>query len=850
MRPDLPSPAQSLVRLAVCSLALAFAALVTAPGIRGGQEQRGYPQQGANAKSRAQTRQEARRRPARRRKRGLFENPKATVVIGGNLLQVKGDRPGQFQETRDFPKGPFLRDVRLKFESNESPFFVDFKGWEIGERDRRLTFEAGRVGKFRTRFLYDELPHYFSSGRSLHVSTAPGVLAVDPAIRALLQAGPTASAAPSQMSPAFPALVNQVVENAPVIQLRVHYDRLLVTQSYRPTKNLELYMRAQNVRRNGTRPRPTGTFANETNGPNGDLVWEAMGVELPEPVSYRTTNLTFGVQYSRPKWRVGVQYDVSVFRNDIPSLTWENPFRVTDRLANPPAYNVGRNRFVRAQLALPPDNDFQSITFRAGVDLPGDTQVRGAVSWGKLTQDEPFLPYTLNSAMVSANLLPGQPPLFELAPPQPSLNGEVHTLNQDYALASRPWKNMRFLFQYRSNDRDNDTPVLVFPGLPAFGDSGVRTAVDFYNLPIENFPSSYTRQNTTASWEWDPTKKLGIEVEYDWEIWSRTFREAAKTNEHSVRGRLDYKWRPGVALKLDYLHSRREPRAYLTQPLTFNPNVFGGSWVATPGTPFVDTIREEFNQLRRFDESDRTRHNAGVSLEVTRFENLTFSASYRYFRDDYDKQFYGLHFDVQSAVDAEVTYFPTETTFFYANYSREQNQSGYRGLGHRIAGAARNVTACCAILPIANSFDRSSRINFDMLQVGFNSATEGERTVVNASYGLGFARDRTDTFNPFPILSVSPRTAGAIDYPDVVARQQEANVTVTHKLRDGMELGFAYRFQPYRLDDYYTNNLQPYSFKQPAATDVSVFTPRYLFLDARFTTYHAHSATFFMRFTF
>ena len=452
--------------------------------------------------------------------------------------------------------------------------------------------------------------------------------------------------------------------------------------------------------------------------------------------------------------------------------------------------------------------------------------------------------------MVAPNLLPGQPQLFILAPPQPSLDGEINTLNQDYVLATKPWKNMRFLLQYRSNDKDNQTPVIVFPGLQAFGDSGVRTAIDFYNLPIENFPSSYLRQNSTATWEWEPRKNLSLELEYEWEIWHRTFREAARTNEHSAHGKLDYKPRPGYALKADYLYSIRKPRFYLTQPLPFDPTVSGGSWVTRPTTIFIDGLREEFNQLRRFDENQRIRNNGEVSLEVTKWENMSFSATYRYTRDDYDKNFYGLHYDVQSTVDAEFTYFPQESTFIYANYSRELNQQGYRDLGHRTSGVTRNVTSCCAQFPIANTFDRSSRINFDMLQVGFTSSTEGERTVLNGSYGFGFAKDRTHAVNPFPILSVSLRTAGAFNYPDVINRQQEVNLSLTHQLRPGIDLGFSYRFEPYRLDDFYTSNLQPYSPMQPAATVAVSQTPRYLFLDARFTSYHANVATVFLRYSF
>jgi hypothetical protein len=84
----------------------------------------------------------------------------------------------------------------------------------------------------------------------------------------------------------------------------------------------------------------------------------------------------------------------------------------------------------------------------------------------------------------------------------------------------------------------------------------------------------------------------------------------------------------------------------------------------------------------------------------------------------------------------------------------------------------------------------------------------------------------------------------------VINRQQEVNLSLTHQLRPGIDLGFTYRFEPYRLDDFYTNNLVPYSPMQRAATVAVSQTPRYLFLDARFTSYHANVATVFVRYSF
>jgi len=882
MKPDPNKCFESLVKAAVSALAIIAVALSSAPDA--------WSQTQPDDKNK----QQEAKAPAAPIGPTLPEGFKVVFDIGGNARPLAGDRPGKFEETRSFPRGPYLRNFYFEFNSVASPFFLNLRGLELGERDRRVSAELGRVGKYQARFLYDAIPHFYSDGRTFHLSTAPGVLTVDPALRARLQAAlPVSNATGTAvLTTTFPASVRQELQAQAGVELRIRWDQFRLTQSYRPTENWEFFLNAQSLRHNGVRPRPTGTFANENSTDpalRGDILWEALGMELPEPLDYRTTNITLGFQYSRSRWRIGAQYDYSLFKNFIQSLTWDNPFREANAgaLANSPGFNNGRNRFARAQLALPPDNEYKSFSMHASLDLPRETQLRGAVAWGRGQQHEPFLPYTLNTAMIAANLHPGQaatptlparppqPALFNAPLPQFALNGVIRTLNQDYALASRPWKRMRFLLQYRYNDKDNQTPVIVFPALPAFGDSGVRTSIDFYDQPLENFPASYTRQNTTATWELDLRRNLNWELEYDWEVWNRDFREVTRSNEHSVRGRLNFKPRTGVALKADYRYSLRKPRFYMTQPMTFNANlpVGGGiigaaGWevVPAPKFNFNHALREEFSQLRRFDLAKRIRSDGGVALEVTRWENVTFSASYRYFRDDYDKNFYGLLYDAQSAVDAEISFIPfpaaepadettppadgwRERSFFYVHYSREQNQVGYRDLGHRTAGVTRNVTACCAIFPIANTYERGSRINYDMFEFGFNTASKGERTALNLTYGGGFARDRTSTVNPFPILAVSPRTAGAYNYPDVINWQQEVTFSLTHQLRPGLSMGFSYRFEPYRLDDYYTNNMQPYSAQQPAATVATALTPRYLFLDARFTSYHANVATVFLRYS-
>ena len=153
-----------------------------------------------------------------------------------------------------------------------------------------------------------------------------------------------------------------------------------------------------------------GTFVRRAVPGNGLAdtggLWEGIGQEFLEPLDHRTTDLNVGAHFSGKRWNVSVDYDLSLFRNRIGTLTFENPFRVTDEEGclpnplNPAAPTCGAsNRFrqVRWQSDLAPNNDSHTIRFRGNVDLTRNTQLRGLFSLAYWTQNDDFLPWTLNT---------------------------------------------------------------------------------------------------------------------------------------------------------------------------------------------------------------------------------------------------------------------------------------------------------------------------------------------------------------------------------------------------------------------------------------------------------------------
>jgi hypothetical protein len=826
-----------------------------------------------------------------------------TVEIGAQARDTQGGHPAKFEEVRDVPKGIFVQKFRLEFNSADSPYSFAARGYELRERDQRFTLDFGRIGKYRSQFIWDQIPHHFGTGQSFLQQTAPGVYQVSPTLRASLQALTLPDTTRTPPNGALPTLVRQELRTAPLTEVRLRRDQALFRQSYQPSDNVELYAQFSWLRNRGTRPMSAGTFVRRP-VPGGGLadiggLWEGIGQEFLEPIDQRTTALKLGVQFRGKRWNAGAEYDLSLFRNRVESLIFENPFRVTDEegcLPNPvppPALTCGasnRFRMVRWQNDLAPNNDSHTIRIWARVDLTSKTQVRGLFSLAYWTQNDAFLPWTLNTAIVPTHWDAASPitnPTDVRQLPASSLNGKMRNINQEYALVNRR-QNFRFQAQYRAQSLDNQSPVIDFPGYAAFGDSTWRAPVtDFYNLPIENLDWDFRRQNVDAGFEWDVRPPLTWRLGYDWEIWNRKFRDVNRNNEHSIRNRLDFEFnlsgknsgggKDGVSgsssapkgvelksvttlrLKLDYRYANRRALGYNTQPLSFNANLPGSppngpttAWEVTRSTVMNRGMPIEFNLLRRFDETGRIRNDASLTLELLKGEKTNFSASYRYLGDEYDKNYYGLLFNHLAFVDAEFTHAFENGSFLYANYSREMNRFAYRDLAHLLpnppAPPGAIIQGTLAQYPIANTWERTSRNSLDSFDLGINVAPQEGRLKkweFDLAYSLSFARDRISTANPFTVRPDSVLHAGVNPYPDTVVRRQDLNIALTHHISEKAEIGVRYWYEPYTQDDFSYNVLAPY-----VHGNVTSDAPKYLFQDARYGSYHSNVASVFVRYTF
>jgi MtrB/PioB family decaheme-associated outer membrane protein len=749
------------------------------------------------------------------------------IDIGAQGRRLTGERPSKFEEYKRVREGFWFRRFRIAANPSGSPGFFRIIGRGPSERDQEYSFDGGEYGRYRTTVQWNELQRLFARGARTPFSIeANGVLTVPNSVKATLQ--PLLDA----KSPALISTAEGIFRNATLTTVRQTRQTLSIDQTVQLTSNWSFRARFVGSERTGIKPLSIGSYERVPT-PNAEIgitsnlgdAFRVIHLEIPQLLDNRTDQVTFGTSYIRSRWGVNFDYTFSWFHNRVESLTFDNPFRLTDKQATSGG-NFNRQEFAHGIWAEEPSNTAHSFLVSAFVDLPGHSRLAGALGWSRWKQDEPFLAFTLNTAITASNLPAAVTPTSLAALPRQSLQGEVDTFSADQVFASRPTKRFSFNIHYRSYDYDNTTPDILFPGYAAFSESFWRTSIvgSFGTELIENKPVSFHRQNFIAEGTYEFAKWLKWQLEYQWEGWDREHRQVAHSNENTIGTRFTYKPNNRFDGKLIYRYSSRTPREY-------DPGVL------------------EFQQLRLFDQAKRIRHDSRVQWQYAVNPKLGLSGTFSYLRDNYDEDFFGLVRYVQGQGSIDLLYTPNEKTTFYANYSRER----YSSLLHSITktGApfqqVNPSSPCFTPNCFLNRWNREDRNLNDSFGVGITTYLAKDKLFFDANYALSLSNDRITTVNPSAVVPTAVLNATAFPFPDVKSNYHELNLDTNYQLSPNLALGFRYIFEPYRLNDFQWNGLNPYAFENLPA-EQQFPTSRPLLLDSRYSNHNAHVFSVYLRF--
>lgn len=725
------------------------------------------------------------------------------IEAGGETRQVDGEKSFGMQRNRDVPQGAFLRrfDVRLYREGR--PYFFTLTTTDLAQHDQRVTATFENVGRYKTTFQLWELPRYWSNRNTFGLNeVSRGRFVAPSALRAQFE-----GAADTEL----PGLALGLVAASPRIQIRSFRNRALVTQVFTPREGLEITLDFQRESRSGHRLFSSGTY-NRIRTPAGDT-FETPGQELPEPLAYATTEAGVGVQYGRQDngkgWMVGAQYRASLFHNDQPSLIWQNVFRASDMQATQPDGALLRGRFASTQVSLPPSNQAHTIAGNGLVLLPYSTRLSALISWSRWTQDEAFLPWTINTAITAPNLPAESSPTNVASLPARSLDGRIQVLTQDYGVSSRPLARLQLNARYHDYDLSNETHEIRFPGYAAFGDSFWRTSIP--PLPVQSEPKSFHRKTAQVEAAVKVAEPVNWKLGYRWDKWTRERRQVEDSTEHGLLTSLHYAPNNAFFVKGGYRYYTRRPDAY-------DPGVL------------------EFALLRMFDQARRIRQQTDLLTTLQLQSRVYLSGNLHYSADNYDKTFFGLRQFRTGSGAVDLTFTPSSSVSLYAGVSRERT-------GYDYATIAKSG----APWDLRNSWNRDTRDRITSANFGLSASFAESRGSLDFGYSAALARTRINTANPFSVDPATATSATAHPFPEVKSQFHEFRLNASYKLSSKYTVGLYYLFEPYRLRDFANDSISPYPGDSLAP---EVDLRRFFFLETGPSNYTGHMVALYLRYGF
>ncbi len=767
-----------------------------------------------------------------------------TAVVGAQgVSQDDGRGQARFEEFRDVQEGAVLEFGRFSWDPKDKNFTLSLTAIDAGQNDQRYFLGAGLPGRFSFQASYVEVPRFYSSGsKTLWSGAGTGRLTLDEAFRqgAEAAAGPPTS---PFASPALQAYMQAALDAADPIDIKYKRKDLNGALDFTLAPSFTLSLTGRQELRDGTRPLGFGTYIRRqalagVPGTGAGNFWretiEARGNELIEPLDWKTTEFGATLTWAHAGHSASAGWFVSRYRNDITALYFDNPFEATPGRASasifdphadqePPAPNGNNNLrglYARSVLQLWPDNDYERLFGNVSLRITSGTRLNATVARGTMEQDDRFLPYAENDQVVFSGTA-GQPGVvyaIDAPLPRASLNGKMETTQADVKLTSRVTNALQLRAGYRYYDLDDQRPEILFPGYSSSGDSYFRPGIgqrdSAGNRILFNVIGGYTRErlDVGASYRFGV---VTVDGEYARTTWEYGERQVDETDEDAFRGGVRADIGP-MTVNVYYRNASRD---------------FSGDY----------RVGLETSGVRAYDVWTRDRDEFGAELELPVSPNwsLNFAGSYR--EDEYPGAVegftyaYGLQDSLGSSVSAGANYQKNDWLFgVWAGYDRYEWNS-----------LQVTKTSRAADYNPTNRWTRES--SDDVYWVGGEVLVPlGEKFTFRADVNYQKFNGDWVTTN---LATPDVNSAVAYPFPELSDSTLSTRVSLLWDATKSFGFELRYWYEPYRLDDFTIDLLQPYMqgvFQETRSspTDVGPMNVgRFLFLDSRYSDYTAHVVT-------
>lgn len=666
----------------------------------------------------------------------------------------------KFEEYRDLGSGFRLQQLHLFGTGDKGNRLLDIRLQNVGRRDARYWLAYGVAGKYSLTVDYNKIPHHFGNdGHILFTRTGAGTYELADPIQAALQGAIVKQfgISPAGVNFAFlNGLLAPYLATARSIDIGLERDRTSARLDVGKMGPLAWGLQIDHESRVGTRQYGASFgFSND--------------VELPEPIDYRTTTATLGGEWKGKSGGMSFGFTHSMFKNEISTLMWDNPFRVqssTDPSAYtaPGAGSINGSAVGFADLAA--DNAADSLFWNGRAKL-GGWWVHGNAGLTELRQNDPLLPYTLNSSIQGINFDGSTfDPTNPANLPTDRADRKVRITNLAGDAGTRLADAFGLTFRYRYYDYDDRSKEIFFPGY-------VRFHAVWEAVPRNTEPHSYKRQNLTGEFNWDFASSSSFQLAYTRERWDLTNRNVDRTDENIFRASVDTRAIHNLLLRASYEYGDRSfPGQYASQDEPSN-----------------------LPDLREFDIAARTYDAWKLEAELYPSDALTLTAGVDGRTDDYKKSVFGLQKDDVVRLNAQIDYALAEGQHLYLFGER---------VDRKVDQASRQSGAAPSTNP-ADGWTAHFKENNDYWGFGWNGKF-ARRWTAEAALQYSRSDGLADLFSPpggTPDLAV-----GFDNYEDYDLTQ--ASLKIDYAITEHASAGLWYMYEKYKIDSFILQGLANY----------------------------------------
>lgn len=627
-------------------------------------------------------------------------------------------------------------------------------GRNLGIESRDLQFEFGKQGSFAFHVGFDEIPHYqYNDGQTIFDGSGTTNLT--------LPAGWVAGQTTATMTQLLPSLRGVNIEHG-----RKRFD----------AGGDVNFLSGWNFEANYSREKKDGS---KTMGLTiGNSGGNPRAVVAAEPIDYTTQEIEAVLSFADATKQLSVGYYVSLFDNVNDSLIWQNPYStITGWTATAGVgYPTGLG-----QIGLAPDNEFHQFNISGGWNFSSTTRLSGDVSIGRATQNQQFLPYTINPALAAS---------ITQALPATSLDGELDTKYFGLRFTTQPLDNLTLGANYKFDERDNQTEEheWVYIG----GDSLIQNTAVTANTRRYNEPKSYKEQSFKFDGTWRASDWFRVSGEAQYRKIERPHQEREEIQEdrYAMNFALDTGnwWSGGLRFSSSQRDGGSEYLGYETFIGGYAPGYYNTLLPFVDGFPF-----ENLPGLRKYNQADRDRTDSELYASFAPTEQVAVSASVNYAEDDYSNSEFGLTFSRVSSYNVDVAWAPMESFSAYAFASEERYKSDQDG--RSFAGGAVRPTQY--IDPNRN-WNVKSRDYVMTYGAGFNAKLWEDKVTL----GVDFVNSQADT----DILTTVGSGLLRADLPTAKSDLSSASVYGDYRWRRDISFRLRFAYEDFESTDWALDN--------------------------------------------